>query len=257
MTIVNSRISNRSAKLLNKSDISNFRLSAAVVCRISEFICIIELFCVYLHPLNIDVLMKLFNSDLFNIDLPNEKPSPGSLLVAEPFLKESYFNHAVICLIDYEDGEVSMGLVMNKSTSYNLADLVSSVSRDEPIPVYCGGPMSRDRLYFIHTLGNIIPGSKPIRGTGLFIGGDFDCLIDYINSGYPVEGIVRFYLGYSGWDAGQLDDELRQNIWAVTPIADGKEVLTGSDDGYWHGTVKRMGRDYRWWRYHPQHPHFN
>lgn len=205
----------------------------------------------------IDLLMKTLNSELFNIDLPKEKPGVGSLLVAEPFLRESYFNHAVICLIDYEDGEVSMGLVMNKSTSYCLSDLVSSVSREEPIPVYCGGPMSRDRLYFIHTLGDIIPGARSISDTGLYIGGDFNSLINYVNAGYPIEGNVRFYLGYSGWDAGQLDDELSKNVWAVAPIADDADALTGSDDGYWHGAVRRLGSDYRWWRYHPQHPYFN
>lgn len=199
----------------------------------------------------------MLNSKLFNIDLPNEKPSAGSLLVAEPFLKESYFNHAVVCLVDYADGEVSMGLVMNKSTSYDLKELVSTVSRDEPIPVYCGGPMSCDRLYFIHNLGDIIPGARPIRDTGLYIGGDFESMINYVNAGYPVEGNVRFYIGYSGWDVGQLDDELRQNVWAVTPIKDMGNVLLGSDDGYWHGTVRNMGQDYKWWLYHPQHPGFN
>ncbi len=200
--------------------------------------------------------MKMLNSHLFNIDLPNEKPCAGSLLVAEPFLKESYFHHAVVCLVDYEDGEVSMGLVMNKSTDYFLSDLVGNVSREEPIPVYCGGPMSHDRLYFIHTLGDIIPGAKAIRDTGLYIGGDFDCLIDYVNAGYPVEGNVRFYLGYSGWDAGQLDAELRQNVWAVASLPDGG-VLTGSDDSYWHDMVRSLGKDYRWWRYHPQNPCLN
>ncbi|WP_301754121.1 YqgE/AlgH family protein, partial [uncultured Muribaculum sp.] len=71
-------------------------------------------------------------------------------------MKEKYFNHAVICLIDYEIGETSMGIVMNKMTNYTLSDLISTVTRKEPIPIYCGGPMSCDRLYFIHTLGDII-----------------------------------------------------------------------------------------------------
>ncbi len=143
--------------------------------------------------------MKDLDQFLNRIDLPRINPSSGALLVAEPFLRESYFNHAVIYLVDYGDGESSMGIVMNKTTNYLLSDLLNNVTRREPVPVYCGGPLSGDRLYFIHRLGDIIPGAKHIAD-GMYIGGDFDCMIDYVNAGYPLEGFVRFCLGYSGWD---------------------------------------------------------
>ena len=161
--------------------------------------------------------MKDLDQFLNRIDLPRINPSSGALLVAEPFLRESYFNHAVIYLVDYGDGESSMGIVMNKTTNYLLSDLLNNVTRREPVPVYCGGPLSGDRLYFIHRLGDIIPGAKHIAD-GMYIGGDFDCMIDYVNAGYPLEGFVRFCLGYSGWDVGQLDDELKNNVWAVTSM---------------------------------------
>ncbi len=193
---------------------------------------------------------------LFNINLPKRRAYRGVLLVAEPFLRESYFNHAVICLIDYCKGKTSMGLVMNKSTVYNLSDLVSSVTRKEPVPVYCGGPVSCDRLYFLHTLGDIIPDATPI-GNGLYIGGRFKDIIDYVNADYLVEGNVRFYLGYSGWDIGQLDNELLENVWAVAPIVDAGQLLLGGDDGYWHDQVRSMGYNYRGWLYHPQNPRLN
>ena len=62
----------------------------------------------------------------------------------------------------------------------------------------------------------------------MYIGGDFDCMIDYVNAGYPLEGFVRFCLGYSGWDVGQLDDELKNNVWAVTSMKDADTILQGS-----------------------------
>lgn len=203
-----------------------------------------------------NALMKMIDSDLFNIDIPTERPSPGSLLVAEPFLTESYFQHSVICLIDYATDKESMGFVMNKPTTYQLSELVEKVSRKEPVTIYCGGPMSQDRMYFIHTLGDIIPKSEPIGDTGLFFDGDFNSIIDYVNSGYTVEGTVRFYLGYSGWSIGQLDEELRENVWAVTS-AKSPDVLTGSGDSYWHDAVRMLGPNHRWWLYHPQHPRLN
>ena len=200
--------------------------------------------------------MKDLDQFLNRIDLPRINPSSGALLVAEPFLRESYFNHAVIYLVDYGDGESSMGIVMNKTTNYLLSDLLNNVTRREPVPVYCGGPLSGDRLYFIHRLGDIIPGAKHIAD-GMYIGGDFDCMIDYVNAGYPLEGFVRFCLGYSGWEVGQLDDELKNNVWAVTSMKDADTILQGSEDGYWHGQVRTMGAKYRGWLYHPQYPSLN
>lgn len=198
-----------------------------------------------------------FNDILFNIDISTGIPHPGSLLVAEPFLKERYFNHAVICLVDYAPGDSAMGIVLNRLTGHPLQSLLSAIKVKDPIPVYCGGPLSCDRLYFIHTLGDLIPGSRHIDGN-LYIGGDFNTMVDIVNSGYPVEGSMRFFIGYSGWSENQLDTELRDNVWAVAqPPADVATLLTGSEDTYWHNTVRRLGDAHRGWLYHPQNPQAN
>lgn len=150
-----------------------------------------------------------------------------------------------------------MGVVLNKPTDYLLSELVAGVTRKDPVKVYCGGPLSTDRLYCIHSLGpEIIPGATKIC-EGLYIGGDFGAIVDYVNSGYPLDGNIRFYIGYSGWDAGQLDSELADNVWAVTKIKSTQELLSGSADGYWHGLVREMGEDCRGWKYHPQNPCWN
>ncbi len=202
--------------------------------------------------------MNKIDDFLFNIRFPRGDVRSGSLLVSEPFLRESYFNHSVVCLVEYGGKCVtSMGVVMNKPTDYCLSDLLDGVTREDPVPVYCGGPLSVDRLYCIHSLGeDLIPGAKRICD-GLYIGGDINAMIDYVNSGYPLDGNIRFYLGYSGWDAGQLDSELEDNVWAVTQIKSTENLLSGSADGYWHGLVREMGADYKGWTYHPQNPCLN
>jgi len=198
-----------------------------------------------------------FESLLFNIDINSERiPRGGSLLVAEPFLREQYFHHAVICLVDYEPRGSAMGVVLNNPTSYTLQDLVSKVTVKTPIPVFCGGPMSCDRLYFIHTLGDVIPESRHINDS-LSIGGDFETLLSVINDGYDIDGAVRFFVGYSGWSPGQLDDELIKKVWAITEILDPHTLLMGAEDQYWHRIVRSMGSDFRGWLYHPRNPHYN
>lgn len=198
-----------------------------------------------------------FESLLFNIDIDTRRiPRPGSLLVAEPFLRERYFHHAVICLVDYEPRGTAMGIVLNNRTSYTLQDLLPAVKLKTAVPIYCGGPLSCDRLYFIHTLDELIPDSRPIC-PGLYIGGDFEAMLSIVNAGYPVEGHIRFFLGYSGWDTEQLDDELLKNVWAVTDIPGVNTLLSGEEDAYWHRVVRTMGSPYKGWLYHPRNPHSN
>lgn len=198
-----------------------------------------------------------FESLLFNIDIDKRAiPSVGSLLVAEPFLRERYFHHAVICLVDYEPRGTAMGIVLNNRTSYTLQDLLPSVTVKTPIPIYCGGPMSCDRIYFMHTLGELIPDSREIS-PGVYIGGDFEAVLSIVNDGYAVDGHLRFFLGYSGWDTEQLDGELLKNVWAVTDITSPERLLTGEEDAYWHRVVRGMGDRYKGWLYHPRNPHSN
>lgn len=193
---------------------------------------------------------------LFNIDIPTGAPSKGSLLVAEPFLREEYFRHAVISLIDHGGESGSMGVVMNRRISHRLQSVIEGIKTKEPIDLFCGGPMSTDRLYFLHTLGDLIPGSNTIAD-GLYVGGDFGAAIDYVNHGYPLDGFIRFFLGYSGWSHGQLEEEVANNVWAVIPSARPVSMLTGSEDSYWHRYVRQLGASHKGWLMHPGNPHAN
>ncbi len=199
-----------------------------------------------------------YKSLLFNIDIPSANaPAPGAMLVSEPFLREEYFNHSVIALIEYEPGGGAMGVVLNNESEYTLQELVEGVEVKEPIPVYCGGPMGSDRLFFVHTLGDVIPGTQPL-GNGLWIGGEFEPMLSIINDRYELEGNIRFFLGYSGWSDGQLEDEIARNVWVVSPLAGSPhEALRGDGDAYWHRAVRALGPDFRGWLYHPQNPMAN
>lgn len=200
--------------------------------------------------------MNTLDNLLNNIDLPSGKVAPGRLLVAEPFLSENYFNHAVVCMVEHGGSTgTSMGVVMNHRTEYVLGDIVSgdvNVSKLD-IPVYCGGPMSLDRLYCIHTAGDIVDDATRISD-GLYIGGDVATLIEMAEQGFRE---IRFFVGYSGWSEGQLDNELAEHVWAVTKTDNPVELLTGYGDNYWHRYVRTLGDTHRGWRYHPQNPFLN
>lgn len=184
--------------------------------------------------------------------------APGSLLVAEPFLTEEYFNHGVVTLVDYSAEEGALGLVMNNPTGHMLDEFIEGVSEQSKVPVFCGGPVGPDRMVFMHTLGETVFEGAQEFAPGLYLGGDFDSAVDYVNSGYPLDGVIRFFIGYSGWGTGQLNDEIDNDTWAVTDApAKLSMLLSGSDDAYWHRFVRHMGEPYRAWRFFPREVNAN
>lgn len=200
--------------------------------------------------------MNDLRKTLFNINFDSLPIEKGRLLVAEPFLREDYFNHAVILLVEYKENEKPMGLVLNRASEYTLGEVVPDIDKDLQIPIFCGGPMSRDRLFYVHTLGSLFEDSIEVAD-GIYIGGDFSAVIDYVREGYPTDGLIRFFAGYSGWDKGQLEDEVKDHVWAVTNALPSTRLLVGKDNSYWHKVVRSMGEDYRGWLYHPMFPGCN
>lgn len=196
------------------------------------------------------------DNTLFNIDIATQAPHQGALIVAEPFLSDQYFNHAVISLVDYTPGEKTMGIVMNRTSGYTLGQVIEGFDDDVEIPIYLGGPMSRNRMFYIHRLGNLFFGAIEIS-PGLWIGGDYDQVLQYVREGYPADDLIRFFIGYSGWDEGQLEKEIKEHVWAVTNQLSPQQMLTDNDDAYWHKVVKEMGDKYRGWQMHPMYPAAN
>jgi len=200
--------------------------------------------------------MPDLDSSIFNINLPSRTPEVGSLLVAEPFLRETYFNHGVISLVEYGQGKSAMGLVLNKPTGYMLGEIVEGIHDEVDLPVYCGGPLSCDRLFYLHSLGNEFNGSRKITD-GLYIGGDFEQVRRYVNMGCDTYGKMRFFVGYSGWDPRQLEDEIDNHVWAVAPKPANSEIFKEDGVSCWYRIVRMLGKPYRNWLLHPVNPQYN
>lgn len=200
--------------------------------------------------------MPNLDGSIFKIDQPNNRPSAGSILVAEPFLREEYFNHGVIALVEYSPGHKAMGLVLNKPTGYTLGEAVDGIHDEVDVPIFCGGPLSCDRLFYLHNIPDEFDDSREIY-PGLYIGGDFEQVKDYLNMGFETEGKMRFFVGYSGWDAMQLEEEIRNHVWAVAPRLSDEELFRNDGEALWYHIVRKLGQPYRNWLYHPLNPQYN
>lgn len=184
----------------------------------------------------------------------NINPKKGNLLIAEPsILGDVSFNRSVILLADHNK-EGSIGFILNKPLNYNISDLLPEI--EIPLRVYNGGPVEQDNLYFIHKIPDLIPDSIEISN-GIFWGGDFKSVIELINAGKLNEKDIRFFLGYSGWDADQLMNELISNSWIVSENIYKKSIIEKIDTTFWKEKMLELGGDYSIWSNAPENPSFN
>jgi putative transcriptional regulator len=196
--------------------------------------------------------MKL-NTNIFRIETNHVDPQQGNILIAEPFLAGSYFNRSIIILASYTE-KGAVGFILNKKVDYPVEELFVDFP-DFDAEIHIGGPVGTDSIYFIHSLGDSIPGSSHIK-ENLYWGGDFDVLKLQIKLGLVQPNQVRFFLGYSGWEAGQLEEEIKENSWLVADIPQ-TELMTIDETEMWVESVKAMGGKYSLWENYPENPSLN
>ncbi len=184
----------------------------------------------------------------------SDKLKKGHLLIAEPALGgDVSFNRSVILLADHND-EGSVGFIINKPLKYTVQDLVPEVH--VPFKIYNGGPVEQDNLYFIHNVPDLIPDSIEISN-GIYWGGDFESTRDLINDGKITKDNIRFFLGYTGWGAYQLEDELHQNAWIVSENSYANKIIATSATHFWKKQIKELGGEYLIWSNSPEDPILN
>ncbi len=99
-------------------------------------------------------------NDILKIKTNDIKPAKGKILISEPFLIDYYFKRSVVLLAEHNE-EGTFGLIINKPVDIALSDVLHDFPEFDS-PVYLGGPVKTDSLYFIHTLGDRLENSLEI-----------------------------------------------------------------------------------------------
>jgi putative transcriptional regulator len=193
------------------------------------------------------------NIDLYKIEGVALAPMKGRILIAEPFLNDSYFKRSVVLLTEHNN-EGSVGFVLNKPVEVNVADILEDFP-DIGANVTMGGPVQTNSVHYLHTLGEKIPNSINVL-PGIYWGGDFEAIKRLILMGQLGAREIRFFIGYSGWKPQQLDSELDQRAWAVSDI-DPDRVMDVLKQDSWQKTLEDLGSKYKIWINTPENPGFN
>lgn len=139
-------------------------------------------------------------------------------LIAMPHMDDDYFAQSLIYLIQHDD-QGCMGLVVNKPANFQLADVLqqlkpelANTSKAQQTPVYIGGPVEQERGLILHKKGTSFANTLDIGA--LCLTSSQDILHNIAKDEGPADCLIT--LGYAGWSAKQLEDEIAANLWLVS-----------------------------------------
>ncbi len=163
----------------------------------------------------------------------------GKLLISAPHLSD-FFTRSVILMMEYNENG-SLGFVVNKPVEEKLHEIIQDFPEFDA-KIMLGGPVETDLINFIHRAGEILDGGVEI-GNGIYWGGNFETLKILAEAKKLNPDDFIFFLGYSGWSGGQLDEELNSNTWIITKT-DIDIIFDVKAIDKWSIALKRMGGDY-------------
>ncbi|TLU66810.1 YqgE/AlgH family protein [Thalassotalea litorea] len=168
----------------------------------------------------------------------------NQLLIAMPSLDDPYFTKTVTYICEHNENG-AMGLVINIPVRITLKELLKQIDSEQPLKdvsnqrVLAGGPVSPDRGFVLHS-------SQPGWHSSLSLHDDImittskDILQSFGTERAPKQFIVT--LGYAGWSAGQLEQELQKNSWLNTD-ADKQILFETPIELRWQRAAEKLGID--------------
>lgn len=141
-------------------------------------------------------------------------------LLSMPGVEDRRFQHSVTYLIEHSDSG-AMGLTISRDANIRLGEIFTQLEIDSPAsellakqPVYSGGPVEPERGFVIHNGGSGWASTAAITSS-LWLTCSRDILADIALGIGPKKHLIA--LGYAGWGAGQLEQELLDNAWLTCP----------------------------------------
>lgn len=169
----------------------------------------------------------------------------GQMLIAMPQMRDARFSRTVVYLCAHTK-EGAMGLVINRMfNGLSFPDLLEQLNIEptplcDPIKIHFGGPVEAGRGFVLHST-DYVQETTLVVNDEVGLTATIDVLKAIANGEGPTRSLLA--LGYAGWGAGQLDNEIRDNAW-LSVQAD-EELLFGTDiDHKWEKAIAKIGVDF-------------
>lgn len=138
---------------------------------------------------------------------------PGAIIKSTAALNGSVFEDVLI-IITTHNADGAVGFVINKLFDKPL-NALQEFNHICHFNLYSGGPVDTEQLFFLHRRPDVIEGGNKIYD-GIFYGGNFTQAVNAINSNTITAADIKIFIGYCGWDAGELEAEVEEGSWLIT-----------------------------------------
>jgi putative transcriptional regulator len=122
----------------------------------------------------------------------------------------SFFEYTTIFLFEHNE-KGSTGFITNKLFGKSLNELIE-FNHSKPFPLMDGGPVDREHLFVLHKRSDLIDGGIQLTN-GLYLGGNMEQVIEAINTSAANDQEIQLFIGYCGWDVGELQAEVEEGSW--------------------------------------------
>ena len=136
----------------------------------------------------------------------------GLIIKSTDALIGSIFEDTTI-LIAKHNNEGTIGFVTNKPLHKSLHELIE-FNHSKPYPLMDGGPVDKDHLFVLHKRPDLITGGEQMH-SGFYLGGNMKNVIEAINNNSVHEQEIQLFIGYCGWDEGELTAEIEEGSWVI------------------------------------------
>ena len=137
----------------------------------------------------------------------------GTYIKSTAELDGSFFENTTILIAKHNE-EGSIGFVINKPLEKFLHELIE-FNYSKPFPLLDGGPVDREYLFVVHKRPDLIDGGEQITNE-LYLGGNMEQVIKAINTNNINSKEIQLFIGYCGWDLGELEAELKEGSWTFS-----------------------------------------
>lgn len=164
-------------------------------------------------------------------------------LIAMPSLNDSLFSHSVTYICDH-NAHGAMGIIINHPMDLTMLDVFSQLklntdNKTSKVNVLSGGPVNPQQGLVIHRDQGTWQSTLHITSE-ICLTASKDIMTALAEDKGPTS--AQFVLGYAGWSAGQLEDEIAENSWLTVP-ADSRIIFDTPPAQRWQETAKHIGID--------------
>lgn len=163
-------------------------------------------------------------------------------LVAMPKLADFNFTKSVVYIYEHNE-EGALGMIINKPLQINLGSVLEHLNMEASPnvvnePVLMGGPIGQEHGFILFAEA----AKKKKKASDIFVSASKDMLREIADGKGPSDFIIT--LGYSGWNAGQLEEEISRNDWLIVPF-DADILFHTAVEKRWESTAALIGIDIR------------